>query len=584
LTPTPNQLEPDVVASAPRSRPFSSLPDWVKVWQRRGSAGPAVNGRSLRPTVRSIRSAVESEQSRLTQMAAALSYRTIFGMIPVLVVSLVALKAFTTPAQIESLLGQGMRLAGLDKIAVDAGDMPVISGEPQPDSGSDPQAASKENGPNTPVPSDTSAADPPSTNTGSTRLDQWIKTTALSFDKFSLSAIGYAGIAMLIYAAVSMLVEIEHCFNQIFRVPSGRSWTRRITHYWTLLTLGTVLLAATFVVGQRFEKWMTEFTQAGRFVGADKISVNAIAFLTTVLISTLLFLLAYTVIPNTRVKLRPALVGALVAAILWETGKWAFSQYLVYSTSYQKFYGSIALIPLFLLWIYAAWMIVLFGLYVTYQLQHVRTRTIAQPVDSIEPAIIDPGSIVSVMGGLAVEFQSGKSIEARDLAKKLGLYEPAVGQMLGRLAEAGQVHRISKGELREDEFVLARPPEMIDAEQVLLLGEEMAGLNTADLPEGFARSIREGRLASVRGKTLASFLPAPSNQLASSSQTVPSTQPSVSKANPAITDSSAGAHSDTPANGHIADSGPHSGTIKLGPANGIAPIEMPFRSGPSKKA
>lgn len=531
-------------------------------------------------------------------MAAALSYRTIFGMIPVLVVSLVALKAFTTPAQIESLLGQAMRLAGLDKIAVDGADMPMLGIEPSSDTAMGPPLPDLAVAPPTtidvkpptgldpglPVPNQearpvtSDAAN--SANTGSQRLDQWIQTTAMSFDKFSLSAIGYAGIAMLIYAAVSMLVEIEHSFNQIFRVPTGRSWIRRITHYWTLLTLGTVLLAATFVVGQRFEQWMTEFTQTGRFVGADKISVNAIAFLTTVAISTMLFLLAYTVIPNTRVKLRPALAGALVAAILWETGKWAFSKYLSYSTSYQKFYGSIALIPLFLLWIYAAWMIVLFGLYVTYQLQHVRTRTVAQPVDAAEPAIIDPGSILSVMGGLATEFQTGKSVDSRSLAKKLGLYEPAVTQMLGRLAEAGLVHRIQKGENRDDEFALARPPQSIDAEQVLRLGEDLAGLSDESVGSGVAKTLRDGRLASIRGKTLANLLPDEPPRVA------PPLAAEVAETNPnsAATETRPEATTDVPAaprvtdlplNGHVAE-------VESSPSNKRPTIDLPFRAGPKR--
>ncbi|HWQ28598.1 MAG TPA: YhjD/YihY/BrkB family envelope integrity protein, partial [Dehalococcoidia bacterium] len=143
--------------------------------------------------------------------------------------------------------------------------------------------------------------------------------------------------------------------------PAGRSWARRITQYWTLLTLGTILLFTTFYVGEKFKSWAADVGESTGLMGRGPVALAVIGYSVTVVISTLLLLLAYLTVPNTKVRWRPALVGAFVAAVLWEAGKWGFTQYLRYSAAYERIYGSIALIPLFLLWVYLTWLIVLLG-------------------------------------------------------------------------------------------------------------------------------------------------------------------------------------------------------------------------------
>src|SRR5262249_6220086 len=159
-------------------------------------------------------------------------------------------------------------------------------------------------------------------------------------------------------------------FNQIYRVPLGRSWARRIVNYWSLLTLGALGLGTSFVMTEWISRKIAYITENVVHGESSTILLGLVGYLLTVTVSTVMFLLVYTVVPNTRVKVGPALSGAAVAAVVWEASKWAFTQYLKFSTGYAKLYGSIALIPLFLLWVYVTWCIVLFGLNVAYYLQH----------------------------------------------------------------------------------------------------------------------------------------------------------------------------------------------------------------------
>ena len=122
-------------------------------------------------------------------------------------------------------------------------------------------------------------------------------------------------------------------------------------------------MIASFYVGERF-RTIVETVGGQAFVSLAGVLV-------TFTISWLLLLLAYTVVPDARVRLRPALAGAFVAAVLWETGKFAFREYLGFATGYSQFYGSLALIPIFLLWVYITWVCVLFGI----QLSQARLAT-----------------------------------------------------------------------------------------------------------------------------------------------------------------------------------------------------------------
>src|SRR5262249_23752429 len=162
-----------------------------------------------------------------------LAYRTVFGLIPVFVVSLVALKVFfaNDKSALTDLVNKLIKASGLSEIVV----KDEVMGPPVPT-----EALPPAEGLTSIVPADTSSAN--------ATLDHWMRDLVNKVREINFAAVGWVSLAALIYAAVSMLVEIERAFNQIYRVPVGRSWVRRVTQYWTMMTLGTLGLAATFVV------------------------------------------------------------------------------------------------------------------------------------------------------------------------------------------------------------------------------------------------------------------------------------------------------------------------------------------------
>lgn len=450
-------------------------------------------GSPMDARVRVLRdAAADAEKSRLPQMAAALSYRTIFGLVPVLALGLVILKGFVDQQSLRSIINQTIGVLGLDKIAIDSRAIEPVADElfvgPAP-------LVSKEI---------------------SANLDVWINELLRQIERINVAAIGAVGIVLLIYAAISMIVEIERAFNQIFRVPVGRSWGRRFTNYTTLIVYSPLCLFLTFYMGQKFGGW------AEGLATSDHYSALATPLITLmaagqVVVTALLLLVLYTVVPNTKIRVLPAIGGAVVGAIAFEALKFGFVQYVELSAkqSYARLYGSLALLPLFLLWVYLTWSIVLFGLQVTYQLQHGRFKTRATPILDFDPTLVDPAAALVVMNAVARAFVIGKTLTPATIARATGIGEGPVQMIVARLADRGLLNRVERrdGDDQADvHFSLARSPAMIRVGEVLEVGFELAG---GDQPGRGATStlarVRQAQLSAMGEQTLSQSAELPSD-------------------------------------------------------------------------
>lgn len=386
-------------------------------WQRAGRDAIALAMHCARQ-LRSIKA---------PQMAAALTYRTVFSLVPSFVLGLVVLRFFSTESQIAAQVEQLMRYAGLDSLEI-----PREEGAPA-----------------------LTAAD-------------WVESLVSRIGSINFAAIGVVGVLVLVYAGVSLLLEIERAFNAIYRTETRRSLVARISRSWTILTLGPIGLLASFYVGERF-RTMVE-TLGGQAV------VALAGVVATFTISWLLLLLAYTVVPNTRVRLRPALAGAFVAAVLWETGKFAFREYLGFATGYARFYGSLALIPVFLLWVYITWVCVLFGIQLSQAMQTLRPGSLLRDRDGAGP--IDPLLRVALLIEIARAFEGGAVGRAEDLAERLDAPEPVVLAALARLDADDLVARVMDEEGELEGYALARPASTIRAAEVVAGARSGAGVLT----------------------------------------------------------------------------------------------------------
>lgn len=165
----------------------------------------------------------------------------------------------------------------------------------------------------------------------------------------------WVGVALLAVTAFFMLVTIEKTFNAIWRVRQPRRGISSFLLYWAILSLGPLLLGAGFAV-------TTYVASLSLLSGPDAlIGAKTLLGFAPLLFSTAALTLIYAAVPNARVPLRHALAGGVFAAVLVEVAKYIFALFVSLFPGYQLIYGAFATVPLFLLWIYLSWLIVLFG-------------------------------------------------------------------------------------------------------------------------------------------------------------------------------------------------------------------------------
>ena len=176
------------------------------------------------------------------------------------------------------------------------------------------------------------------------------------------------GLAALVVIALMLMATIDDALNTIWRVSNRRNPVARFLLYWAMLTLGPVLVGAG-LVATSYILSLPSVTGMEGSLGLGRRLLSVLPFLTT----TAAFCLLYQFVPNCHVRSRHAFIGGVTAAVLFELAKYGFGIY-VKSTSTEAIYGAIAIIPLFLVWIYTSWVIVLLGAHITFCIAEFRLQ------------------------------------------------------------------------------------------------------------------------------------------------------------------------------------------------------------------
>jgi membrane protein len=266
-----------------------------------------------------------------------------------------------------------------------------------------------------------------------------------------------------------LLATVEDQLNALWRVTTPRPWGQRVVAYWTLMTLGPLLVGMSLTLS-------TYLDTAARRAGLDPQAIvqfasgwphffaRQVPFVLELIACTLL----YCVIPNCAVRWRDGAVSAAVAAILIEILKIGFAFYIGTMSSYQTVYGALAAIPIFLLWMYVSWMAVLLGAVVAANLP---TWRVDERLVHLSSGGVRLGFSLALIAALARAQRRGATCRIVALATELGVATSVVDEHLQRLARAGFAAPTQDGA-----WVLGWSPESATLHDLYLaLGLPLAG-------------------------------------------------------------------------------------------------------------
>jgi membrane protein len=328
-------------------------------------------------------------------------------------------------------------------------------------------------------------------------------------NNMKVGVLGFVGLVLLIYTVLSLIQKIERSFNSVWRVRSLRSILRRFSDYLSVVIVGPVLVVA--AIGITATALSTSLLQ--RLIVIEPI--GTVLYYTGELVPYVLVCAAFTFIyvfmPNTKVKLSSALVGGVVGGVLWETIGWGFGSFVVTTSKYGAIYSGLAVLMLFMIWLYLSWLILLVGAEVSFYHQNPQ-HLMFRASDGAPDGRMLEQSAVAIMFLIADHFFRNKEPWTEmALVHRLGLSAESVANIVDTLKRKGLIvetnsdppeylpaRDLERITLREV-YETARPPRVDD-------GFGRKRIVSIDAVEDVAREVDEAIFRALGDRTLREFV------------------------------------------------------------------------------
>jgi membrane protein len=230
----------------------------------------------------------------------------------------------------------------------------------------------------------------------------------------SSGAIAGIGIVVLLWSVMKLLISIEASFNTIWEVKRARSWARKITDYLTIMLVGPLLLIVSGGINVFIQSEVDSIALIG-FAAPFFIKLMAL------MLVSLLFFFLYIALPNTKVNFKSAFVAGLIAGLFFEALGWAYIKFQIGANSMNAIYGGFAALPLFLIWVQYSWYIVLFGAELAYSFENVDHYELEDDIQNISDRY--KKAIALMIANLVARrfYDREPALTARELSEKLDL-------------------------------------------------------------------------------------------------------------------------------------------------------------------
>jgi membrane protein len=252
-------------------------------------------------------------------------------------------------------------------------------------------------------------------------------------DNVSSSTLASIGIALLLFSLLTMAQKVESSFNFVWRVDRPRSFARRFSEYLAFLLVGPLIM--TLVLGFTATLSSTTAMTRLRDIGFVGRIFDAMSWATPYVLIIGSFTFLYVLVPNTRVRFKPAIIGGVFAGVLWVGGGSLFTSFIVSMSRYEAIYAGFAIVLVAMYWLYLSWLILLLGAQLAFYVQQPEYLPLGQRAPSAANATRERLAL-SVMLLVARDFEKpghGWRIEslAADIRVPRHLLEPIVAALMG---------------------------------------------------------------------------------------------------------------------------------------------------------
>ncbi|MDO3720718.1 YihY/virulence factor BrkB family protein [Marinobacter sp. chi1] len=253
-------------------------------------------------------------------------------------------------------------------------------------------------------------------------------------DNMKVGVLGSLGLALLVYTVISLLQKIERSFNMIWRVPDMRSLGQRFSNYLSVIMVGPLLMVS--AIGVSATIFSSTFVQKLIAIEPFGSAILMLSRLTPFFLVVGAFTFVYIFMPNTRVKLKYAFIGGLVAGVSWQAAGMLFASFVAGSAKYAAIYSSFAIGIILLIWTYLNWLILLLGASLTFYLQNpgsVAKRRQVQLAPELQEKVA-----LSLMWLVSVPFTKGEAApQQEELEQRLRVPGEVTRGVSDKLIRAG---------------------------------------------------------------------------------------------------------------------------------------------------
>jgi len=307
-------------------------------------------------------------------------------------------------------------------------------------------------------------------------------------DNVNAAALGTVGAVFLLITVISTMGNIERALNTIFHAPHSRSYLRRFSDYLSVLFTVPVLMTAGLALTA--------------LVSAELTRLPLLTSMTPYLLAWAGFFFLYVFFPYTKVHYTPALIGSFATAVLFQIAQWGYVRFQVGVAKYQAIYGAVATIPIFLVWTYTAWVIVLFGAELTAAVQRGDT---AITLDLRAPDFARAAALLAMLRLAHYHEGGGEEVSYESLASRMQASLERIEPIIDKFKDAGfVVEDPEHSRAWRRNIVLCRAPSAIPVAEILRCADE--SFDDKGVGDGRVRTVlekaRDAERTSVEGMTL----------------------------------------------------------------------------------